>query len=413
MKAALAWLALLLAAWAGAAHGGDGRWPAAPGSELEVSLLTFGPGEEVWERFGHNAIRIRDGTTGLDVAYNYGIFDFDEADFALNFARGVMRYRIQADYTAEDLPLYTQEGRWIVEQRLNLSPTQRIELKQFLDWNRRPENAKYRYDYYVSNCSTRVRDALDEHALGGAIRRALVGVSKGYTYRLHTDILMSPEPLLMYPMDFGLGPYADRRLSAWDESFVPMEFMAHLRQVKVRDADGNEVPLVASEATLAQGRLPDPSPPGRWQRPLALAFGLALGIGLYQLARRRASASARRTLALSGVLLHLLFGVAGTLLLALWLLTEHQSAWRNESLLLANPLSLLLLPAWWNAWRADAQRSRFATAVATVVAGAAVLALVVKVLPWFAQDNGLWLRVLVPLQLGLYLGLRRLPARER
>src|SRR5215468_7301051 len=32
--------------------------PAQPGDDLQVALVTFGPGEEVWERFGHNAILI-------------------------------------------------------------------------------------------------------------------------------------------------------------------------------------------------------------------------------------------------------------------------------------------------------------------------------------------------------------------
>src|SRR3954471_13338324 len=32
-----------------------------PGSELDVTLMTFGLGEEVFERFGHNALWIHDG----------------------------------------------------------------------------------------------------------------------------------------------------------------------------------------------------------------------------------------------------------------------------------------------------------------------------------------------------------------
>src|SRR5690606_32866596 len=45
---------------------------------LRVYLLTMGPGDAVWERFGHNAILLRDTTRGIAVAYHYGMFSFDE-----------------------------------------------------------------------------------------------------------------------------------------------------------------------------------------------------------------------------------------------------------------------------------------------------------------------------------------------
>src|SRR5262249_34065989 len=129
-----------------------------PGANLEVALLTFGPGEELWERFGHNAIEVRNRATGAAVLYNYGIFDFAQENFFLNFARGLMTYRVAAGDPAEELPLYVAEGRWIVEQRLNLTAPQRARLAEFLAWNVRPEHAQYRYDYFRANCSTRVRD---------------------------------------------------------------------------------------------------------------------------------------------------------------------------------------------------------------------------------------------------------------
>ena len=210
----------------------------AAGDDLDVALITFGPGEEVWERFGHNAILIRDRGAGAERLYNYGMFDFAQENFFLNFARGRMLYRISVSDPAEDYPLYRAEGRWIVEQGLNLAPAQRAKLRDFLDWNARPENAQYSYEYFRANCSTRVRDALND-AVGGAIRDQLIAPSRGFTYRMDTLRLMRPESALMLGMDAGLGPFADRRLSYWDGSFVPMEFMRHMRDDRVRDADGN------------------------------------------------------------------------------------------------------------------------------------------------------------------------------
>jgi len=144
-----------------------------PGANLDVALITFGPGEEIWERFGHNAIEIRDRSSGQARWYNYGIFDFAQQNFFLNFARGLMTYRIAEGDPSEELPVYVEEGRWVIEQQLNLTPPQRAQLADFLAWNTRPDNAQYRYDYFTANCSTRVRDALDA-AVGGAIKAQTV-----------------------------------------------------------------------------------------------------------------------------------------------------------------------------------------------------------------------------------------------
>src|ERR1700752_165462 len=75
-------------------------------SSLKVALLTFGPGPVYWERFGHNAIIIDDPAAGTRMAYNYGVFDFQEERFLLNFARGHMHYSLDAEPLDVDLATY-------------------------------------------------------------------------------------------------------------------------------------------------------------------------------------------------------------------------------------------------------------------------------------------------------------------
>ncbi|RYC27863.1 lipoprotein N-acyltransferase Lnb domain-containing protein, partial [Ciceribacter ferrooxidans] len=84
--------------------------------------------------------------------------DFEQENFLENFAQGNMRYRIAADEFDDDVEMYREESRSITEQRLAFTPAQAVALRDFLFWNARPENAFYRYDYYLANCSTRVRD---------------------------------------------------------------------------------------------------------------------------------------------------------------------------------------------------------------------------------------------------------------
>ncbi len=370
---------------------------AQPGANLEVSLLTFGPGTEVWERFGHNAIEVRDRDSGRANLYNYGIFDFSQENFFINFARGLMLYRAAATDPAEELPNYVAEGRWIVQQDLNFTAAQRQKLVEFLDWNVREENAQYRYDYFRANCSTKVRDALDA-ALGGAIKAQTIAPSRGFTYRMDADRLMRPDVAIMLGIDAGLGPFSDQRLSYWDESFVPTQFMRHLREIKVRDDTGNEIPLVAKETQLNQASIPDPPElPPDWIWP-ALSSGILSALALLGLGRLRAQTWARVVFATLASLSALIFGIAGLVLAGLWGFTDHVAAWRNENLLLFSPLCLLLVPAWLASARRRWQPSRFARRVAALVALLAGFAFFAKVWPAFPQDNRFWIALLLPIQ---------------
>lgn len=367
-----------------------------------ISLLTVGPGELFFERFGHNAIVVRDAGTGEAVAYNYGIFDFEEGDFLANFARGRMRYRILGGDLADDLAMYRAERREIVEQRLDLSVGQTDELVRFLEWNALPENALYRYDYFTANCSTRVRDALDR-ALGGALHAQTEGRSRGYTYRLDALRLMAPEPWLMLLIDLGLGPFADQRLDYWQESFVPETLRHVVDGAQVADSGGGTKPLLVDARVLAKGEVQEPPalPPDlRW--PFFL-LGLGLALALLWLSRRRARA-AGIALAVFATSFHLLCGLCGLVLLFLWFGSDHVAAWRNENLLLLNPACLLLVPA---ALRARRPMPRWAQALAWLVVAGAAFALFSKILPWFVQANLHWILLFLPLHLALALALPR------
>jgi hypothetical protein len=92
----------------------------APGGDLEVSLITYGPGAIYWERFGHDSIRIRDLGSGESADFNYGVFDFQDSAFLWNFARGHMRYMIDIQPSDFYQKGYIDAGRSVVAQRLAL-----------------------------------------------------------------------------------------------------------------------------------------------------------------------------------------------------------------------------------------------------------------------------------------------------
>ena len=207
--------------------------PAAPASAPmpapRIGVVTMEPGEVFFERFGHNAIVVdaRDGSE--PVAYNFGYFDLDEPNFIGNFIHGQMRYWLVALPLREDMGRYARLGRGAAIQWLDFTPVQATTLARRLEADARGENARYRYDYYTSNCSTKVRDALDD-TLGGLLKSQLSGRSQGNTYRSESVRLAAPAPWMAVGFHVGLSDYADKPLSRWEESFIPMRLRDALRK---------------------------------------------------------------------------------------------------------------------------------------------------------------------------------------
>ncbi|UPG95700.1 DUF4105 domain-containing protein [Luteibacter aegosomatissinici] len=372
----------------------------APASNIEVSLLTYGPGDIYWERFGHDALEVRDTASGEAIAFNYGVFDFDQDGFILNFARGIMAYRMDAETTASDVQFYKGEGRYVHRQVLALDEPQKEELRRFLLWNIRPENAGYNYDYYLDNCTTRVRDALDA-ALGGALHRQWSAQPGGMTYREQTSRLMSNQAWLMLGMDLGLGPFADQPMTSWRDAFLPMELEALVRTTQV-----NGKPLVLKEETLADATLvppPDKAPDLRW--PLLIAgIVLAIPLALPAVTRHR---GARGVFVAAGTLFTVFAGVAGLFMLGLWTLTLHRSAWGNFNLLAYQPFALLIIPGIWRLRRAGRPMSRLASRVTGSSFAACVIGLLLHLWPDFPQRNMPWLLFALPCWAALFASLCR------
>ncbi|MES0872802.1 DUF4105 domain-containing protein [Sinimarinibacterium thermocellulolyticum] len=375
--------------------------PAAP----QISLLTFAPGQIYWQRFGHNALLVREAGAAPQV-YNYGIFDFGQKHFFLNFVRGRMLYRLDVAPLDWTLRQYAAEGRWVIEQPLALDAARARALADHLAWNARPENAHYRYDYFLANCSTRVRDVLDQ-ALDGALRRQLAARPASGTYRSEVLRLMAPMPALMAGMDLGLGPRVDVPLDQWDEGFIPERLMQALRQVRIDDAEGIGRALIAGERTLVAANAVDRGAPPRLDLPFLLV-GLALAAVLVLLARHRAQAVARAGFAALAMVYALVAGLGGAVLLLGWLATDHWGMARNHNLLLLHPLWWLLLPALVrHAGQRPARRSACTRTVTWLTAAAGVAALPLAL--FGAQPNLHWVALLLPPGLALLYGLQRRP----
>jgi hypothetical protein len=380
-----------------------------PGSELRVYLMTMGPGARVWERFGHNAIWIHDPASLPDTAYNYGLFDFQQENFLLRFIRGQMWYWMAGFPSGSYVRSYVRDDRSVWIQELNIPPAARLKLREFLRWNEQPEHRFYHYDYYRDNCSTRVRDALDR-VLGDAIKAQTERLPTGTTYRFHTQRLTSNDPAIFTGLLLALGPGVDRPISAWEEMFLPMALREHARRVVLPGPSGTTVPLVARERTLFESTASEPpGTPPSWL-PWYVVLGTFVG-GLAALLGVAAGSSERRWarlgLGLFSVLWGLIGGLGGVVLTVLWGFTDHVMAYRNENVLQLNPLLLALAilgPLGLARVRGAAGWARL---LALALAGLSLMGLVLQALPGLDQVNGQIIAVLLPIHLGVAVGLVR------
>jgi hypothetical protein len=368
----------------------------------------MGQGDVIYERFGHNAIWVHDALRNRDIQYNYGLFDFRQENFILRFVQGRMLYAMGGLDAAASMADYAAHNRSIWIQELNLTPAQRADLRDFLQWNALPENRNYRYDYYRDNCSTRVRDALDR-VLGGRIRAAMDTVPSGTTFRFHTARLTTNDPLMFTGLMLGLGEPVDRPISKYEEEFLPLAFRDHVREIRVPGPDGTLIPLVRSEQTVYLSTMAPPRATPPFWLPAYLAVGLLLGGLLWRWGvRGTRSARARGALAAVGGIWSLFAGVAGLILAGLWLFTDHTAAYRNENLFLFNPIALLLAVLVPLSVLGRGRQVRLAQRIAAVLVALCDAAILFKLAPGTRQVNGMLIALALPVHAGLWLGLRAL-----
>jgi len=376
--------------------------PAAPGAELSVHLVTIGPGAQVWERFGHNMLWVRGaGATPVDSVWDWGRFQFDRG-FFVRFAKGDLRYWMTGARAQPVIDWYAQTGRRVSVQDLSLTPAQRIQLLALLHANDTEANRYYQYHYYNDNCSTRIRDALDQ-VLGGALRVRTDSALTPWSYRDQTKRLNQHNPLLYFGLTTLLAGATDRPITAWEEMFLPSGVERWVREIQVVQEDGTAAPLVAREEVVAAGgRFPVPDAPSRWW-PGFLLVGVAIMACLISSAR---SAGPWRRAFLPAAFAYLFVAsLLGVAMVFLWGFSGHHVAWRNENLFQFNLLALVLLPLLPRALHGTGTAGILGRRTALLLVVLSVLGVAVKLLPGFDQANWDVMALAVPANLGVWLGI--------
>lgn len=379
-----------------------------------ISVLTFGPGDETFSKFGHDAIWVHDPAKPperRDLVFNYGTFRFDSPWLILDFLQGKLSYWLSVSSLQRTVAAYRAANRSVSAQELALPPDAARAITAFLHENVKPENAYYRYDYYRDNCATRIRDVLERH-LGGHLSTASRGAA-AHTYREHTRRLTQDAPFLFFGLDLAMGPLIDAPINEWEEMFLPARVEAKLGEL----VDGAGVPLVRARRVLFEAErppIPATPPDFRWGW---LGLGVGLGACLYGLSRVRRRWS-EVALAIGFAAVGALSGILGVLLLVLWLFTDHDVTYWNLNVLLC-PVWALAMPILALDWgKAEPRRASLMMQVVGAAVISGLLALVVRLTGLTPQDNDPALSFFLPLWLGVGFAAwercgRRLPRSSR
>lgn len=155
--------------------------------QANISLLTCGPGEELYSVFGHTAIRVYDPATRFDVVYNFGTFDFDTPNFYPKFIKGDLQYFASASSYNDFVSTYEYYNRDVFEQVLNLTPQQKQSIADELAAILSSDRRFYTYKFIHRNCTTMVADILNKYIPG---KISLKNSDTGMTYReiLHNTV---------------------------------------------------------------------------------------------------------------------------------------------------------------------------------------------------------------------------------
>ena len=300
--------------------------------KAEVSIITTGPGKELYEGFGHSTIRVKDAD--FDTAYNYGIFDFNAPNFYLNFAKGNLYYKLASYPFHYFVREYQKDKRWIKEQVLNLNQSEKQQFFEYLEYNSKPENATYLYDPFFNNCATKLREITETVLKNNVVfKDDHVKNEKSFRQLLNNEIPWNTWG--NFGINLILGSKLDNIATAKQHMYLPDYVYLGFKNAEVIH-NSNTEPLIKEERFILKYKELKIEP--LFLSPF-IVFTLITLLGLYITfndAKRK-----QRTKWLD-FLLFFSTGLVGIIVVLMWFFTNHSTAPNNFNFLWAFAPNLIV-----------------------------------------------------------------------
>jgi Domain of unknown function (DUF4105) len=304
-------------------------------SDTIVYLLTCGPGTETYSIYGHTALRIVMTEEKTDTIYNWGVFDFDTPNFTWKFAKGRLDYMLIAESTKGFLSDYYYEKRYVYSQRLNIDARETRILISLINENMKPENVRYRYDFFFDDCSTRIRDLL-EKSIGEKLKYPPAEAGKIPTFRDMVAKYQNPYPWLKFGVDLIMGSTSDKKTVFRDRMFLPIDMKDELSKSVIQRSE-KRIPLLQNPVALLNFEPPSVkqnffvSPP--------FVFTLLI-ISIIILA---ALIKSRKTIRIIDIAIYSVFSLLSILMIFFNFFTDHKQMQWNLNIIWLNPFIIICL----------------------------------------------------------------------
>lgn len=303
--------------------------------KAEISILTIGPGNYLYDKFGHSAIRVRDKNIGIDMVFNYGTYDFNTPNFYSKFARGKLLYSLSLSDFTDFFQYYRKEDRWITEQLLNLNNNQKKAVFQLLMENAKPENREYLYDFTYDNCATRIRDILSL-ALEDKIDFPTTPTNTSFRDLIQENLHSNTWGSI--GIQLALGASMDRHISRLEQQFLPNYVLKANTETHIKNNNKGWFPLVKETNYLNKQKKSKKSSfsiTSPWV--IFSILGALLFISVWRDKRNE-----NRTKYVD-ITIFTITGVIGLILVFLWFGTDHQATKFNYNILWAFPLNIFFI----------------------------------------------------------------------
>lgn len=311
-----------------------------PAKDTIVYLITCGPGIETYSIYGHSALRVEIASQKIDKIYNWGIFDFDVPNFAWKFAKGRLDYWVDAEDLRRFLGIYYFEKRYVQSQIVNLNQEETKKLLVLISENLKPENKKYKYDFFYDDCSTKIRDLL-EKSIGDKLLYPPAGIDKLPTFRSMVGKYQAPLPWLNFGIDLIMGSPGDKKAIFRDQMFLPIDLKEKLSE-SVVNRNGKMAPLLQNPVAILDFE-PIILKPNFFISPVFIFTLLLIGIIILT-----AMAKSRKANILIDIVIYSVFSVLALMMIFFNFFTDHQQMKLNLNIIWLNPfiiaglISLLL-----------------------------------------------------------------------
>jgi hypothetical protein len=298
-------------------------------------LLTCGPGTETYSIYGHSALRIVIPGKHTDKVYNWGVFDYETPNFAWKFAKGRLDYMLDTEIFNGFLKGYYFEKRYVYSQKINIDSKATSKLLELINENLKPENIKYRYDFFYDDCTTRIRDLL-ERSIGNKLIYPPPESGKLPTFRDLVGKYQNPYPWLKFGVDLIMGSTADKQASFRDRMFLPIDMKDELSKSVIQRSE-KRIPLLQNpevlldfEAPLIKERFLT-SPPCVFTAIIIIILIMAALI------------KSRKIIRIIDIIIYSVFSVLSILMIFFNFFTDHAQMKWNLNIIWLNPLIIVCL----------------------------------------------------------------------